>query len=1086
MLCQVCLNPKRKPRFNSCRITICQWCVSELTKDREDTPQSAINTVRLQYETEQIREIRYLKFEADSPIIPPRYPERELSQATYYALGEAKYNEKFLTSVYRSLINDRERKEEAQKITAKMQQQIIARYEESVQAYQRELSRKEEVKKEYQSLEASLNDRVDEYITRYRALLFTSGPLKSKRDRLIHAFQLGLINAEKVVLNRLDEEENERFRSFIKSQDSHACVICQKSSAQSELHVHHIIPLSKYGTNQPQNHVTLCYSCHEKQHSALKISRNKSARLEPRKNSFIAVAIKTTGYFSSFHCIDNRDEIYEIGAALFENGAVIDKFHSFMYTERYRPSKAEEFTTGISKNLIEKADRLNKVFPRFMVFIGKSNLVVHDANYVMFFLHKYAHFCNMEISNNVTDTIDIAIKKLTQQENYDLLSLGKYLNIRKEAGHSALDDSILNGLVLLHLASFREEKLILPVKKNTVKGNSNKHLLTVKKSSSRSAARTDSIAIGDGPSSQKAHSARIARSIPANNSLPTLTGNESVEDAYNEYKQEHYKTAFHIYRNLAKQGVVIAQYNLGIMYENGYGIEKHFKHAVYCYQKAAEQGFASAQCNLGRMYNHGRGIEQNYDQACTWYRRAADQGNAEAQCNLGYMYSKGRGVEQSYHLAVELYRKAAEQENTLAQNNLGYMYDQGQGVEQCYHLAVQWYRKAAAQGNANAQNNLGVMYKYGRGVEQDYEQAISWFLKSAEHGYANAQFNLGWIYANGTRVDQDDKLAVNWYRKAAAQGNAAAQNNLGWMYDTGRGVEQSDDYAVLWYKKAASQCDATAQCNLGRMYEHGRGIEQDYKQACVWYRKAAQQGNATAQVNLGLMYEKGHGVDQNYEQAILWYRKATEQGNTAAQSNLERLAKDGLIKDNFLTEGVEQNTNSLNTVQKIKDKSDIELINEYHESLAYGDLESAFIFYKELWGRCQLEFENKVNSQDLQKIGYKINGFIATKDQSYEAIINSYHESIAYGELDQARILYAKLLEYNYAEFQLRVKKKAEKKQDSYKLFDIGKNCLSLKKTIYDDQMIDQYFEALCYGDSDKADVLYRQLIGKQFDELFR
>jgi hypothetical protein len=45
---------------------------------------------------------------------------------------------------------------------------------------------------------------------------------------------------------------------------------------------------------------------------------------------------------------------------------------------------------------------------------------------------------------------------------------------------------------------------------------------------------------------------------------------------------------------------------------------------------------------------------------------------------------------------------------------------------------------------------------------------------------------------------------------------------------------------------------------------------------------------------------------------------------------------------------------------------------------------------------------------------------------------------------------------------------------------------LKKKKTIYDDQMIDQYFEALCYGDSDMADVLYRQLIGKQFDDLFR
>ncbi|MGJ0485155.1 MAG: exonuclease domain-containing protein [Methylomicrobium sp.] len=911
MLCEVCLNPKRKPRFNSCRITVCQWCVSELTKDREDSPQTAINALRLHYETEQVNQIRFLKFEADSPIAPPKYPEQELQQALLYALQEAKSSESLLTSVYRSLIDDYSRREEAKNITARMQQEIIARYEENVQAYNGKLIRKEEAKKEYLSLEASLSKRVDGYMTRYLASLSSYDQLKSKRNRLIRAFQLGLINPEKVILNRLGEEENERFRNFIKSEDGHACVICQKSSAQSELHVHHIIPLSKYGTNQPVNHVTLCYSCHKKQHSAFEISRKKSANPSPRKSTFIAVAIKTTGDPNQQR-IYGQDEIYEIGAALFENGAVVNKFHSLMYTERYLPNRSAEFGTGINKYKIEKSDKPNEVFPRFMTFIGKSNLVIHDANYVMHFLQKYANSFNVTISNNVTDTLAIARKKLPQLNDHNLLTLTSYLKLKKTATHSAVDSSILSGLALFRLANIKEEKPPQPLRRNTAKENSTNYPRSTKKSAVRPHSGADSIVIASGYYRENASGIRGKKIAKTVVNLPTLTGQEGLDDAFNEYKQENYKTAFQIYRNLARQGVVIAQFNLGIMYENGYGIDKHLKHAVYCYQKAAEQGDAEAQNNLGCMYELGRGVDQDYGQALFWYRKADEQRSAVAQ------------------------------------------------------------------------NNLGCMCHAGRGVDQDYGQALF------------------------------------WYRKAAEQGNTAAQNNL------------------------------------GLMYSKGQGIFQDYAQAVMWYRKAAEQGDAVAQNKLGLMYELGRGVEQSYLQAIIWYRKAAEQGNTAAQNNLEKL-----------------------------DKNDL-LIDEYHDALAYGDKETALIYYKQLWEHNCLEFNKKIKNSDSAFIDPTKNILIPTKDQSYETILNSYHEAVAYGDLVEAHSHYLKLHEHNYGEFQFRFKNKTEENQASYKLFDVIRNSQPSKALTYDDQMIDQYLEALAYGDVDQAGLLYKQLIAKQFADLFR
>jgi len=68
---------------------------------------------------------------------------------------------------------------------------------------------------------------------------------------------------------------------------------------------------------------------------------------------------------------------------------------------------------------------------------------------------------------------------------------------------------------------------------------------------------------------------------------------------------------------LANQGDVSAQYNLGVMYANGYGVKKDHAKAVEWYSKAAQQGHAVAQYSLGVWYFYGLGVEQNYAQAFT-------------------------------------------------------------------------------------------------------------------------------------------------------------------------------------------------------------------------------------------------------------------------------------------------------------------------------------------------------------------------------------------------------------------------------------------------------------------------------------
>jgi len=128
-------------------------------------------------------------------------------------------------------------------------------------------------------------------------------------------------------------------------------------------------------------------------------------------------------------------------------------------------------------------------------------------------------------------------------------------------------------------------------------------------------------------------------------------------------------------------------------------------------QKAAGRGYALAQYNLGVMYEQGQGVLKNDTEAAAWYRKAADQGIAVSQFNLGNMYAKGRGITQNYSEAVKLFRAAANQGFTAAENSLGIMYAHGQGVAQNALEARKWFQLAANQGNAPAKQNLAELLK---------------------------------------------------------------------------------------------------------------------------------------------------------------------------------------------------------------------------------------------------------------------------------------------------------------------------------------------------------------------------------------
>ena len=102
------------------------------------------------------------------------------------------------------------------------------------------------------------------------------------------------------------------------------------------------------------------------------------------------------------------------------------------------------------------------------------------------------------------------------------------------------------------------------------------------------------------------------------------------EDGLEAFKQGHYELALTYWKPLAESGDREIQYNLGVMYSEGRGVEKDIQQAIPWLTEAANQGDADAQFRLGKLFTQGKEIEQNLQSAELWIRQAANNNHGAA------------------------------------------------------------------------------------------------------------------------------------------------------------------------------------------------------------------------------------------------------------------------------------------------------------------------------------------------------------------------------------------------------------------------------------------------------------------------
>ena len=96
-------------------------------------------------------------------------------------------------------------------------------------------------------------------------------------------------------------------------------------------------------------------------------------------------------------------------------------------------------------------------------------------------------------------------------------------------------------------------------------------------------------------------------------------------------------------------------YQKGLAYVYGDGVEKDLQLAFGQFLKAANQGHTAAQYRIATAYAYGEGVTQDYQQAAEWYGKAAKSGDLLAQRQLAKLYWSGKGVEKNRAMAHAWY-----------------------------------------------------------------------------------------------------------------------------------------------------------------------------------------------------------------------------------------------------------------------------------------------------------------------------------------------------------------------------------------------------------------------------------------------
>lgn len=324
--------------------------------------------------------------------------------------------------------------------------------------------------------------------------------------------------------------------------------------------------------------------------------------------------------------------------------------------------------------------------------------------------------------------------------------------------------------------------------------------------------------------------------------VPTdILAQAAFDSGLKAYQNKDFATALKAWTLSANAGDVAAEYNLGLMYQDGTGTAVNTTIGLKWLAQAATDGDYDAQIDLAKTYLIGYNVKPDIKESEKWLAQAytndpqsasadiktvINRASSTAQMLIALWFYSDAGDHRSYADAFTWFLVSANNQNAVSQYMLATMYEAGKGVTVDIGNALKFYGESASQGYAPAQNDLGVIFQNGQGVPRNYAIAFKLISAAANQGLVIAQTNLCRNYIYGYGTSRDMIQAYKWCNLAASQGDQDASKELDALQNqmSQRQIALAQKLSIEWVAQPSSAADIQ-NSNEDQHHQHGQFSE---------------------------------------------------------------------------------------------------------------------------------------------------------------------------------------------------------------------------------------------------------------------
>ena len=168
-------------------------------------------------------------------------------------------------------------------------------------------------------------------------------------------------------------------------------------------------------------------------------------------DSYVVFDLETTGLSP------DKNKIIEIGAVKVVDGAITERFSTFVNPEVPIPYNIEQLTS-IKDDMVLDAPRIEEILPEFMKFCEGTVMVAHNAEFDTGFIRKNCERMGLPFDFTIADTMALARILLPQLNRFKLDTVAKAVGVSLDHHHRAVDDAACTAEIFVKFIEMLHER----------------------------------------------------------------------------------------------------------------------------------------------------------------------------------------------------------------------------------------------------------------------------------------------------------------------------------------------------------------------------------------------------------------------------------------------------------------------------------------------------------------------------------------------------------------------------------------------------------------------------------------------------